>query len=204
MERGAYFLHEHPALATSWREPCVQEVLSQPGVRRIRADQCQLGQQNEVGDPVKKPTGFMSNSDELLKELERKCFGRNGLCSRPRGGRHAQCIGRVARRSAIFQEELCLGILRGIRKQMETDHRMHPGLVGVHAAMLTADDEIKAFRLHHATLGSEESICEDAPALAAWTGKQTFVDDLTGLPLPPDLCRAARQKELEYFRAKGV
>ena len=31
-----------------------------------------------------------------------------------------------------------------------------------------------------------------------------FVDDLTGLPLPPELCRAARQKELEYFESKGV
>ena len=25
-----------------------------------------------------------------------------------------------------------------------------------------------------------------------------------GLPLPPDLCRAARQKELEYFKSEGV
>ena len=31
-----------------------------------------------------------------------------------------------------------------------------------------------------------------------------YVDDLTGLPLPPDLCRAARRKELEYFKSKGV
>ena len=33
---------------------------------------------------------------------------------------------------------------------------------------------------------------------------EQFVDDLTGLPLPPDLCRAARQKELDYFKSKGV
>ena len=26
---------------------------------------------------------------------------------------------------------------------------------------------------------------------------EQFIDDLTGLPLPPDLCRAARQKELD-------
>jgi hypothetical protein len=31
-----------------------------------------------------------------------------------------------------------------------------------------------------------------------------YVDDLTGLPLPPDLCKAARRKELEYFKSKGV
>ena len=32
----------------------------------------------------------------------------------------------------------------------------------------------------------------------------SFIDDLTGIPLPPELCRAARQQELAYFRAKGV
>ena len=32
----------------------------------------------------------------------------------------------------------------------------------------------------------------------------TFVDDLTVQPLPPSLCRQARQEELEYFRTKGV
>ena len=31
-----------------------------------------------------------------------------------------------------------------------------------------------------------------------------FMDDLTGLPLVPELCRAARQKEIDYFKSKGV
>eukprot|EP00969_Alexandrium_andersonii_P341663 15101887-Alexandrium_andersonii.AAC.1 len=30
--RGAHFLHEHPASASSWQEPCMVELLSQPGV----------------------------------------------------------------------------------------------------------------------------------------------------------------------------
>ena len=40
-------------------------------------------------------------------------------------------------------------------------------------------------------------------AVAAFS-RRDFIDDLTGLPLPPDLCRAARQKELDYFKSKGV
>ena len=36
------------------------------------------------------------------------------------------------------------------------------------------------------------------------TRQMDFIDDLTGLQLPPDLCRAARRKELEYFESKGV
>ena len=43
IERGAYFLHEHPAFATSWKEPAVIKLLQHPEVEKIRADQCQLG-----------------------------------------------------------------------------------------------------------------------------------------------------------------
>ena len=113
--RGAYFLHEHPNPATSWKEQCIQAVLKIRGVQRITADQCQLGQEDDEGNPTKKPTGFMSNSLEMLARLHRRCFGRDGLCSRPRGGRHVQCLGKRAQRAAIFQEELCLAILRGLR-----------------------------------------------------------------------------------------
>ena len=35
-------------------------------------------------------------------------------------------------------------------------------------------------------------------------GEPTYRDDLTGQLLPPDLVRAARAKELEYFNAKQV
>ena len=53
------------------------------GVRRIRSDQCQHAQESDLGNPVKKPTGFMSNAAQLLGALDRRCFGRKGLCSRP-------------------------------------------------------------------------------------------------------------------------
>eukprot|EP00969_Alexandrium_andersonii_P170598 7541873-Alexandrium_andersonii.AAC.1 len=32
LERGAHFLHEHPASASSWQEPCMAELVSQPEV----------------------------------------------------------------------------------------------------------------------------------------------------------------------------
>ena len=40
---GRLFLHERPGSATSWQERCVLDVLAEPGVERITADQCQLG-----------------------------------------------------------------------------------------------------------------------------------------------------------------
>ena len=114
IERGSYFLHEHPSAATSWRESCVLDVLSRPGVERAVGDQCQCGQETEHGEPIKKPTGFVSNACKLIEVLGKRCFGKGGLCSRSCGGAHAECRGRVAWRAAIFQAELCEVILRGM------------------------------------------------------------------------------------------
>ena len=124
IDRGAYFLHEHPRLATSWREPEITNLLRQESVDKINADQCQLGQQTDSGEPLKKPTGFMSNAPHLLNKLNRRCFGRHGICSRPQGGRHDECLGKKAQRAAIFQEELCMAILRGFKDQLLHDRRM--------------------------------------------------------------------------------
>ena len=145
LNRGCYFLHEHPRLATSWHEPAVQALLQTTGVGKVIADQCQLGQQTEQGDPLKKPTGFMSNAPELLKMLDRRCFGRHGLCSRAEGGRHAECLGKKAQRAAIFQEELCVAILRGFRAQLLKDRRMRNGEISVVEArgvMRDASDDV--------------------------------------------------------------
>ena len=43
IEGNRYFLHEHPAGASSWRLPVVEELLQVPGVQRINGDQCQYG-----------------------------------------------------------------------------------------------------------------------------------------------------------------
>ena len=51
VDRGAYFLHEHPRLATSWHEPEITNLLRQEGIDKVSADQCQLGQQTDSGDP---------------------------------------------------------------------------------------------------------------------------------------------------------
>ena len=48
-----------------------------------------------------------------------------------------------------------------------------------------------------------EAVANRGILRVGWTNER-FVDDLTGLPLPPDLCRAARKKELDYFKSKGA
>jgi hypothetical protein len=124
MSEGRLFLHEHPGSATSWNEECVLEVLQQTGVARITADQCQLGQETEQGEPIRKPTGFMSNCPDILEQLNKRCKGRGGQCSRPSGGVHQLCNGKVARRAAIFHRELCEGILIGLKNYLTRHRRM--------------------------------------------------------------------------------
>lgn len=64
IKAGQLFLHEHPATATSWAEPCVARIARLPGVRIVRADQCQHGMEGDDHGttlPIEKPTRWMSN-----------------------------------------------------------------------------------------------------------------------------------------------
>ena len=188
------------------------EILQRQGVGRVVADQCQFGQETDIGDPLKKPTGFMSNAPELLDELNRRCFGRRGLCSRPKGGAHAECLGKKAQRAAIFQDELCIAILRGFKRQLLRDRRMRHGEVGLtqheEGIMHDGDDEVDiALRNVHGRStttrdGHGRSEQEEHALIAGRPDR--FMDDLTGLPLIPELCRAARKQEIDYFKSKGV
>ena len=78
---GRYFLHEHPAQAMSWCTKEVKRILDLEGVARTVGHQCQYGAEYD-GHPIKKPTGFMSNSPEIRKSLSKTCSGRFGQCSR--------------------------------------------------------------------------------------------------------------------------
>ena len=119
-------------------------VLGLSGVRRIRADQCMHGQESDAGNPIRKQTGVMSNSAHLLEALNKMCFGRKGLCSRPGGGTHEPCLGKVAGRAAIFSDAMCEIILFGSSAQMEADRSMHENKCGINHVMLEGSDDINA------------------------------------------------------------
>ena len=60
---GGYILHEHPAGATSWDLPCVQDILRRTGVSTVMANMCCFGMVARDDDgvvrPVAKLTTFM-------------------------------------------------------------------------------------------------------------------------------------------------
>ena len=69
IEGGRYFVHEHPAHATSWQEDCMKKLMGEPGVETATCDQCMYGSEAADGSPVKKPTTFLTNAPELAKQL---------------------------------------------------------------------------------------------------------------------------------------
>ena len=186
---GRLFLHEHPAHATSWQEPTVKAIMELPGVGRIDADQCQYGSEVQFGrykgEPVKKPTGFMSNGPKILQALSKKCSGAHGECSRSKGGNHVMASGRVARDAARYSPGLCKAIIRGITAELRERGIVRDGEVGMHA--VTDDGEVEKV-LKNASTG--------------FSGK--FKDDLSGQLLNDAMVYEARAVELRYFESKGV
>ena len=132
---GRHFLHEHPHTATSWSEACIDDILRLPSVGTVVMDQCQFGAEVQSGvhqgQPVKKPTRWMSNAPALLKALDRRCTGHGGDCSRPGGGTHQWCEGKIAREAAIYPDPLCLAIIKGMRSQLEADGIMSSNFLNV-------------------------------------------------------------------------
>ena len=103
--------------------------------------QCFYGCESEAGDPVKKPTTFMT----IVPELGRRCTGRGEACSRGSGGSHAQCRGKITRMAAVYNFKLCRDILVGVRKQLQKDGLCRDGFGG----MLEKTEDIPSVAAPH-------------------------------------------------------
>jgi len=146
IEGGRYFIHEHPKWATSWGENEIDELMSIPGVEVAHGDQCQYGAEvsrgPRKGSPILKPTGFMTNSAAVHTALSHRCQGKNGECSRGKGGRHAHCEGRIASDAAIYPKGLCRAMLRGTAEQLRLDGHIKNGCFGIQPLDDDAEGEV--------------------------------------------------------------
>ena len=198
---GRYFLHEHPASAMSWAEEEVRRIAQMPGVEIAVGDQCQYNAQDTLGNPIRKPTKFMTNSPHIAKALSKRCAGRLGECSRAKGGTHALCNGERAKAAAIYPFALCRAILTGFRNQMIADGRLARGSVGLNCVMLDGGDTRDSVAETYWLGGGADSQQVLKFKIA---DNEKFIDDLTGQPLDPALCRAARAKEMQFVKDKGL
>ena len=211
MDAGRYFVHEHPAYAASWNLAAIQRTLDDPRVQCVRGDQCQFGAEvtigAKIGLPIKKPSGFMSNSPEVIKKLHKQCRGQGGQCSRTAGGHHAHCEGAIASAAARYPAGLVRAMLKGFESQLRKDGLVHNGIYGIQPkfdedSILLADASGVRGAL---AVPADESMPDETPKTTSGmliTGK--FKDDLSKQPLVDALVHEARRKELEYFAQKHV
>ena len=81
LRQGRHFLHEHPWSARSWGLPCIQQLMSHPGVELVQGHMCRFRMTTHIEPKdgarglVKKPTGFLSSSRCVRQQLNRKCTG---------------------------------------------------------------------------------------------------------------------------------
>ena len=108
-------IFEHPATSKAWQEACVQEVMKIPGVRRVRADQCQYGLAVQGEALNKKPTDFLTNGENTALALSRRC---------PGGHEHVPLIGGIAKFAQRYPRGLCSAMLNGGIKDVLQDLRV--------------------------------------------------------------------------------
>ena len=84
ISRGRFFIHEHPATASSWGLPLIQELERHPEAQILTGDMCRWGvtleKDTSLEDAtrlVKKPTKWMTNSPILAKLLQARCNGQH-------------------------------------------------------------------------------------------------------------------------------
>ena len=92
MSEGRWFLHEHPASAVSWATGVVKAVSDDERVSTVVGHMCRYGM-NVGGAPVKKGTRWMTNSEEVAKQVGKRCEGRH---------QHVRLLGGKAKECAIY------------------------------------------------------------------------------------------------------
>ena len=115
---GRYFLHEHPASASSWELHEVQELMQDPNVFQVVAHMCALGMttkmpsdpQKEV--PVLKPTRFLTNSWTVLEALDRRCECKD---------KHGSLLCGRAKAAQCYPEKMCHIICEAVAEQVSHD-----------------------------------------------------------------------------------
>ena len=183
---GRFFAHEHPSTATSWSLPVVLEMLLKEDVDLVEVDMCDFGMKSvdDKGEGlVRKRTKILTNSQEVAKRVARRCAG---------GHRHVNLIGGRAKRAQLYPRAFSRAFCEGVAAQK----RLHA--LGLRANPIMSVDEMTkaAAKITGQKSGQSpsESLHEDEYA----------EDDQSGGELVPELVRAARKSEIDYFRSMGV
>ena len=187
---GRYFIHEHPAEASSWKEPCIRRLLEKHGVVRVNGDQCRFGLTTTANNETalaRKATGFLTNAPHIAKQLEKKCPNRSGW----QVHKHIRLEDGRTRAAQVYPPELCRAICRGLELQLEADRAGQFLLASVEPTKEDTSGRLKdeANKLHKKAKEIQEkyrTVEEDMDAQLeeAW-------DDVSGAQLDPKEVRRA-------------
>ena len=110
---------------------------------------------------------FRSRSN-VAEALSKTCSstGLTAACSRPQGGTHVPCSGRIATQAAIYHRELCRAVLRGVSAQLKEDGLLKDGYFGVR---LTDDEEAILANCEGPDVGATVTILRARPSRTKWS-----------------------------------
>ena len=104
---GRYFLIENPQRSKLWTLPCVEKLLSLPGVWSTVLDAGAFGAEID-GDPIAKPMRWIGNQAGLDEALTRRLTPLEKAYCKP-------VEGSMTRRSQEYPDELCHVVLQELR-----------------------------------------------------------------------------------------
>ena len=110
--QGGYFVLEQPKEAKSWKEECLKKLEEIPGIWTEDFDQCMYGLQVDQLGLNKKPTKVLVNSDQIAKQLRRKCDKKHF---------HAPTMNGRPKLAQVYPKKMCEAIIKGFIKQMQDD-----------------------------------------------------------------------------------
>ena len=183
---GRYFIHEHPAGATSWGLDPIMRIAATHGVISVRTDQCMFGlvTWDQCGEqaPAQKPTKFLTNSCEVAQRLSVRCDGCHG---------HVRLLGGRAGPAQEYPAKLCDSILEGIAAEK---HNRELGVCMIGAVVENA-------------VGQKNQVQDEKPFEGEYESDREWMecwDEITGKELDPKLVKEARREELKYLKDMKV
>ena len=200
---GRHFLHEHPAGASSWKEPCVVDFAkAHPGLYTTVSHMCRFGMESTLADrktmaPVAKPTRWLTSSRCVAERLSLRCQG---------GHQHATLLSGRARAAQVYPPALCKAIVKGAAAERAREEKAvdPPGSCAwtrsPHSPAQVPTFNLELLRVDPEDDGHVAEELDEEFDEGEWEAE----DDVKGGSLPPLLVHRGRRKEIDYLQGMKV
>ena len=191
-EVGRYFLHEHPASATSWHEETIKSLCHENVVVTVVFDQCRYGLVSRGPQGIglaMKPTRFMTNSACIAQGMNRRCHNR--MTHTMNQHKHVILTDGKAKEAQKYPNELCRAICKGLVRQIVAGKQGQFFL----AALETKGDAQMSKRESDKLRQECRLVEEDG---SPWL--ESAFDDVSGAELDPKEVYEARMEEVQFIR----